>query len=188
MRRCSTEIRNSLARASTACTIPAAASPESVSGPAGSVCHRWPRCGRGGVAPTAIDLAARDHIRGSRCGRGAAGKPIGILAGMVLRTARRASEGDEVTFARALTPKAVLYASLPAGAVDIVLRASASPASPPVSVNVQVDGKATSQLKIDGESYRDLLVNVLADSTRPHVSEIMLHVLSVTTDLPAFEA
>ncbi len=99
----------------------------------------------------------------------------------------RASEGDEVTFARALTPKAVLYASLPAGAVDIVLRASASPASPPVSVNVQVDGKATSQLKIDGESYRDLLVNVPADSTRPHVSEITLHVQSVTTDVPAFK-
>ena len=98
----------------------------------------------------------------------------------------RTPGGDEVTFARALTPKVVLYASLPAGAADLVLRASASPASPPVVVDVGVDGTTVAQLKIDSEMYRDLLVSVPGDTARPHVSEITLHVRS-TDALPVFK-
>jgi hypothetical protein len=86
-----------------------------------------------------------------------------------------AGNGGDVSFAQPATAKAVLYASLPRDAVELVLRASSSPGPAPDSLRVYVDGKEISKLKMRPEGYRDLSVRLPADSRRPSISEITLH-------------
>ncbi len=87
----------------------------------------------------------------------------------------RADAGGEVTFARALTPKVVVYASLPTGAVEVILRASSSPGPAPQALNAEVDNRHTLKLAApDGQGYRDLSLRIPADPSRPAVSQIAL--------------
>ena len=98
-----------------------------------------------------------------------------------------AGTGGEVTFAQQVTAKAVLYASLPPGPVDVVLRASSSPGPAPDWLNVQVDRHQISKMKVDGSGYRDLSVRIPADSERPVISEITLHREGGNSDVPVFK-
>ena len=98
-----------------------------------------------------------------------------------------AGAAGEVTFAQQVTAKAVLYASLPPGPVDVVLRASSSPGPAPEWLNVQVDGHQISKMKVDGGGYRDLSVRIPPDSGRPSISEITLHLEGGSSDVPVFK-
>ncbi len=92
-----------------------------------------------------------------------------------------------MTFAQQVTAKAVLYASLPPGSVDLVLRASSSPGPAPEWLNVQVDGHQVSKMKVDGGGYRDLSIRIPPDSGRPSISEITLHLEGGSSDVPVFK-
>ena len=98
-----------------------------------------------------------------------------------------ADGSGEVTFAQAVTAKAVLYASLPAGRVNVVLRGASSPGSAPDILNVQVDGRQISKLKMGGDGYRDLSVSIPPDAERPTISEITLHLEGGGSDTPVFK-
>ncbi|RPI55069.1 MAG: hypothetical protein EHM55_08965 [Acidobacteria bacterium] len=98
-----------------------------------------------------------------------------------------ASGGDEVTFARPATPKAVIFASLPAGAVELVLRASTSAGPASAVVRVVVDGRETARLEVEGAAYRDYPVRIPADSARPSISEITLHLEGDRDETPVFK-
>jgi hypothetical protein len=84
------------------------------------------------------------------------------------------ANGTAVTFAQPVTAKAVLYASLPRDAVELVLRASSSPGPAPDWLFVNVDGREIATVKMEGEGYRDLSVRLPADTRRPSLSEITL--------------
>jgi hypothetical protein len=90
---------------------------------------------------------------------------------------RRESEGDrEVTFVQALTSRAIISASLPATAVQLILRASSPTATGPTSVRVDVDGKPAGQSNLAGpDGYRNVIIAVPADPSRPAVSHITLN-------------
>jgi hypothetical protein len=95
--------------------------------------------------------------------------------------------GGEVTFAQPVTAKAVLFASLPAGPVDLVLRASSSPVPAPAWLNVDVDGHQLSKMQLEGDGYRDVSVRIPADPGRPSISEITLHLESGSSNVPVFK-
>jgi hypothetical protein len=97
-----------------------------------------------------------------------------------------ASGGGEVTFARPVTPKAVIFVSLAKEAAEIVFRASASPGPAASGITVIVDGREAARLAIDGSGYRDLPVKIPADPARPSISEITLH-LEGSGTLPVFK-
>ena len=66
--------------------------------------------------------------------------------------------------------------SLPARAGEVVLRASTSGASSLRSVQADVDGRPAGQLSPPtGDGYRDIVIRVPADASRPVVSDITLH-------------
>ena len=99
----------------------------------------------------------------------------------------RAGSGAEVTFARPVTPKAVVFISLPKEPVELVLRASAAPGPPPDFVAVSIDGHDVTKLKMDGTAYQDLVVRIPADANRPAVSEIVLDLGSHGRGVPVFK-
>ena len=74
----------------------------------------------------------------------------------------RSAGGAEVTFARPVTPKAVIYVSLPKGSVELVLRASAArsrfTAVSVVGVN-RIEGKSPA-MRIQGKDPRRPARNV----------------------------
>jgi hypothetical protein len=89
---------------------------------------------------------------------------------------REASNSGEITFAQALTTRAIISASLPARAVQLVLRASSPAASGPRSINVELDGRPASQANTAGaEGYRDISLALPADPSRPPISQITLY-------------
>jgi len=90
---------------------------------------------------------------------------------------RREPEGErEVTFVQALTARAIISASLPASAVQLVLRASAPADNGPTSIRADVDGKPAGQANLAGpDGYRDVVITVPPDESRPAVSHITLY-------------
>jgi hypothetical protein len=98
-----------------------------------------------------------------------------------------AGTSGEVTFSRQVTAKAVLFVSLPTGAVNVVLRASSSPGPAPAQLSVRVDGHQTSQMKLEGSSYRDMSFRIPPDAQRPSISEITLHLEGGSGDVPVFK-
>ena len=99
----------------------------------------------------------------------------------------RISGDSEVTFARALTRKVVVYASLPAGSVEVLLRVSSSPGPAPAAVIAEVDGRHAQKLGSPGATgYRDVSIMIPADSARPAISQIVLD-LQATGGVPAFK-
>jgi hypothetical protein len=94
---------------------------------------------------------------------------------------------NEITFARALTRKVVVYASLPAEPVEVLLRVSSSPGPAPEAVVAEVDSRHTQKLTLpSANGYRDVPVTIPADSSRPVISQIVLH-LQGTGDVPVFK-
>ena len=83
--------------------------------------------------------------------------------------------GREVTFARALARRAVLFATLPAGESELVLRIASTHNAPQI-VRVDVDGRTVARLTLlSGDGYGDRAIEVPADRERPAISEIALH-------------
>jgi hypothetical protein len=96
--------------------------------------------------------------------------------GWSLEKRERAGDGGELNFVQALTNRAIISASLPAQAVQLVLRASSAPETGPRSVRADVDGRPGGQAALAGQSgYRDIVLPLPADPSRPPVSAITLH-------------
>jgi len=102
---------------------------------------------------------------------------------------REATTGSgEVTFVQPLTNRAFLSASLPPGAVDLVLRASSPPAGELQAIGVEVDGRPAARLNPSGpEGYRDMVIAVPSDPARPAVSQIALQFESGGRDAFVFK-
>jgi hypothetical protein len=85
-------------------------------------------------------------------------------------------EPDGVTFVQALTARAIISASLPASAVQLVLRASSPKDTGPTSIRVDVDGTPAVQANVAGsDGYHDVVVALPPDPSRPAVSHITLY-------------
>jgi hypothetical protein len=83
--------------------------------------------------------------------------------------------GEEVTFVRALARRAVLFATLPAGESELVLRV-ASADHAPQTLRVDVDGRTVARRTLlPRDRYGDLAIQVPAHPDRPAISEIALH-------------
>ena len=81
----------------------------------------------------------------------------------------------EVTFVRALAPRAVIFATLSAGESELVLRV-ASAYRAPQTLRVNVDGRTVARLTLlSRDRYGDFAIVVPADRERPAISEIALH-------------
>jgi hypothetical protein len=96
--------------------------------------------------------------------------------GWSLERRERTGEPQEITFAQALTERAIISVSLPTRAVAIVLRASAPRGEGPQAIRVDVDGRLATTLEppsgING--YSDLVITVPANPARPPISEVKL--------------
>jgi hypothetical protein len=117
-----------------------------------------------------LRLASRDVDLGPRAGN--------YYLGPGWSLERRESGGGslEMTFAQALTSRAVLSASLPADGVELVLRASSPPDTGPRSIRADVDGAPAGQLRLPGrDGYHDFVIAVPPDPSRPSISHITLH-------------
>jgi len=100
----------------------------------------------------------------------------------------RTASGTEVTFSRAVTPNAVVYASLPKTPVELVIRASSSPGPGPVSIGVTVEGIETAKLTLDGSAgYQDLSIRIPENPERPAISEIAIHLTGGGSEGPVFK-
>jgi hypothetical protein len=117
-----------------------------------------------------LRLDAQDVDAGARAGN--------LYLGPGWSLERREPPGDssELTFVQALTPRAVISASLPTRAVDLVLRASSPAATRPGALRINVDGRPAAQPNLAGpDGYRDIVIALPQDPSRPPVSEIALH-------------
>jgi hypothetical protein len=117
-----------------------------------------------------LRLDARDVDAGSRAGN------VYLGPGWSLEKRERASDAGEINFVQALTNRAIISASLPTRAVQLILRASAPAATAPRSVRAEVDGRPAGQAAVAGQDgYRDIALAIPEDSSRPPVSTITLH-------------
>jgi hypothetical protein len=116
-----------------------------------------------------LRLDARDVDAGSRSGNAYFGP------GWSLEKREAAGSSGEITFVQALTNRAVISASLPAGAVELALRASSPADGGPQSIGVEVDGRPAARLDPAGRvGYRDMAIAIPADPARPAISAIVL--------------
>ena len=83
----------------------------------------------------------------------------------------------EITFVQALTSRAIISASLPTRAVDLVLRASSPADTGPQSMRVDVDGRPVRSAEPLwlATAIATSLISIPQDPSRPPVSEITLH-------------
>jgi hypothetical protein len=89
---------------------------------------------------------------------------------------RETIDGSPITFVQALTPRAIISASLPTRAVEMVLRASSPANVGPRAVRVDIDGHTVAHVALPGrDGYRDIAIPVPNDPSRPPISEITLH-------------
>jgi PA14 domain-containing protein len=129
----------------------------------------------------AVKLVSRDVDVGPR----SAHRYLG--PGWSFEERERVDQVSEITFARALTRRVVVYASLPAGSVEVLLRVSSSPGPAPEAVVAEVDGGHTQKLASPGATgYRDVSVTIPAEASRPTVSQIVLD-LQGTGGVPVFK-
>jgi hypothetical protein len=128
-----------------------------------------------------VRLDARDIDVGPR----AAHRFLG--PGWSFEEREQAGNGSEVTYARPVTPKAVIFVSLPKEAVELTLRASAAPGPPPDTVKVSIEGREAARLKMDATGYHDLTIRIPADANRPAISEITLDLGLNQGGLPVFK-
>ena len=96
--------------------------------------------------------------------------------GWSLEKRERAGDEGEIDFVQALTNRAIISASLPTRAVQLILRASSPAASGPRSLRADVDGRPAGQAVLAGQDgYRDIAIAIPEDPSRPPVSTITLH-------------
>ena len=96
--------------------------------------------------------------------------------GWSLERRETAPDAQPITFVQALTARAVIPVSLPARAAEVVLRASTSGNDKLRSIRADVDGRPAGQLSLPtGDGYRDIVIGVPADASRPVISDITLH-------------
>ena len=89
----------------------------------------------------------------------------------------------DVTFVRAASRRALLFASLPATRHRIVLRAGWPADRAARAVGVGVDGSPVVRLNLPSTAgYRDLTIDVPADPARPPLSQITLQFETENTD------
>ena len=117
-----------------------------------------------------LRLDAREVDAGPRAGN------VYLGPGWSLEKRERAGDAGEISFVQALTNRAIISASLPRRAVQLVLRASSPPESGPRSVRAEVDGRPAGQADLAGaDGYRDITIAIPDDPSRPPVSTITLH-------------
>lgn len=117
-----------------------------------------------------LRLDARDVDAGSRSGN------LYLGPGWSLERRETAGDSGEITFVQALTNRAIISASLPTRAVELVLRASSPADAGPRSIRVDVDGRPAAQPHLAGrDGYRDIAIPIPQDLSRPPVSDITLH-------------
>jgi hypothetical protein len=102
---------------------------------------------------------------------------------------RRERDGDaEITFVQLLTNRAIISASLPTRAGQLVLRALSPADTGPRSLRVDVDGRPAGQTQIVGQDgYRDITLAVPEDRSRPPISTITLHFDAGGRNTPEFK-
>jgi hypothetical protein len=117
-----------------------------------------------------LRLDSRDVDVGPRSGN------LYLGPGWSLERREQANGSGDITFAQALTNRAMISASLPSRAVELVLRAASPADAGPRSIRVDVDGRpvAAPALSESGR-YHDLVIRIQPDPSRPPVSEITLH-------------
>ena len=117
-----------------------------------------------------VRLDARDVDAGARTGN------LYLGPGWSLERRERTSDASDITFVEPLTNRAIIAASLPTSAVELVLRASSPAATGPRSMRVDVDGQPAGQPNLSGpDGYRDIVISIPQNTSRPPVSEITLH-------------
>jgi hypothetical protein len=117
-----------------------------------------------------LRLDARDVDAGPRTGN------LYLGPGWSLERRERSSNASDITFVEPLTNRAMISASLPTRAVELVLRASSPEATGPQSMRVDVDGRPAVQPNLSGpEGYRDIVISIPQNTSRPPVSTITLH-------------
>jgi hypothetical protein len=116
-----------------------------------------------------LRLDAREVDAGLRTGN------VYLGPGWSLEKRESAGDSGELTFVQALTRRAIISASLPAQAVELVLRASSPADGGPQSISVEVDGRPAARVNPGGrDGYRDLIIAIPADPARPQISQIAL--------------
>jgi hypothetical protein len=96
--------------------------------------------------------------------------------GWSLEKREAAGDSQQTTFVQALTNRAIIAASLPTAAVELVLRASSPVESGPQSIGVDVDGRpAPKPNPSTRDGYGDILITIPPDPSRPPISHITLH-------------
>jgi hypothetical protein len=106
---------------------------------------------------------------------GASGGDPHIGPGWTTAQRESAEPSRGVTFVRAVTRRAVLFASLPSGRHRIVLRAGWPAGRGPLAANVSVDESPITRIDFPSAGgYRDLTIDVAANSARPRISQIAL--------------
>ena len=84
-------------------------------------------------------------------------------------------DSQPITFAQALTNRVFISVSLPATAAELVLRASSPADTGPRSFRAEVDGRPAGQQALSsGNGYRDIVIAIPPDASRPAVSAIAL--------------
>ena len=117
-----------------------------------------------------LRLDARDVDAGARAGN------LYLGPGWSLEKREQAGDSAEINFVQALTNRAIISASLPTAAVQLVLRASAPAETAPRSLRAEVDGRPAGRTAVEGhDGYRDIAIALPADPSRPPVSTITLH-------------
>ena len=103
-------------------------------------------------------------------------KAICLWTGVVARASRANERCERNHLRRAVANRAIIAASLPTSAVELVLRASSPAATGPRSMRVDVDGQPAGQPNLSGpDGYRDIVISIPQNTSRPPVSEITLH-------------
>jgi hypothetical protein len=88
---------------------------------------------------------------------------------------RESAGGSEITFVQALTHRAIISTSLPTRAVGLILRASSRSATGPLAIRASIDGGSPALVNLPvREGYRDIVIPVPPDPSRPAISEITL--------------
>jgi hypothetical protein len=117
-----------------------------------------------------LRLDAREVDAGARTGN------LYLGPGWSLERREQSGDSGEVTFVQALTSRAIISASLPARAAELVLRASSPAETGPRSIRVDVDGRPAGQPRLPGgDGYGDIAISIPQDPSRPPISEITLH-------------
>jgi hypothetical protein len=124
-----------------------------------------------------LRLDARDVDAGSRAGN--------LYLGPGWSLEKRERAGD-ISFVHALTNRAIISASLPTRAGQLILRALSPADTGPRSVRAEVDGHPAGEAELpSADGYREITIAIPEDPSRPPVSTITLHFDSAGRD--AFE-